>query len=249
MINTNFFVVHFRYLLLWSRGLILPRFHSLSNFGDNSLNNEKQSKDGGEMDRSDMDMDRHNESHDMNDDHGASYGSDGGNGGGVAGGKNDTSIGGGGGGADTSNRTDESPAKLTQEERPFPRIQIKSPSKLAQEFNEKQKQSDANDAAAAAAVAASAASSINENNRTNNNKSSVDMNTTPLYDEPTEDRSYSLKEAPTSHSFASENHETSLSHTDTMSTAAPTTDTNNASATAAASAVTTTESAADNCDN
>lgn len=202
---------------------------SLSNFGDNSLNNEKQSKDG-ESDRGDADMDKHNESHDMNDGHGASRGD----------GKNDAT-----GDADSTHRTDESPAKSTaQEERPFPRIQIKSPSKLAQEFNEKQKQSDANDAAAAAAAAAS---STNENNRTNNNKSSVDLNTTPLYDEPAEDRSsYSVKEAPASHSFASENHETpTQSNTDTVSTAATATV---AVPTTAAAAVTTTEST-DNCEN
>lgn len=84
------------------------------------------------------------------------------------------------------------------EERSLPRIQIKSPSKLAQEFNEKQKQSE---------------TASNESNRTNNNKSSVDLNTTPLYDEPTE-RPYSLKETPSSHSFDTQNHE-QLLNTDT----------------------------------
>lgn len=92
--------------------------------------------------------------------------------------------------------TNESESK--PEERPFPRIQIKSPSKLAQEFSEKQKQSDVQ--------------TSNESNRTNNNKSSVDLNTTPLYDEPTENRSYSMKEA---HSFETQNHEPTISSTDT----------------------------------
>lgn len=220
-------------IFLWCCCLLLSLMtnFSSSNFGDNSLNNEKQSKDG-DMDRGEADMDKHNESHDMNDDHGSSCG-----GGGDDVGKNDAS-----GDVDMPNRTEESPAKLApQEERPFPRIQIKSPSKLAQEFHEKQKQSDAND------VAAASAASTNENNRTNNNKSSVDLNTTPLYDEPAEDRSsYSLKEAPSSHSFASENHETSTqSNTDTVSSAATATAT---ASTGDATAAVTTESA-DNCEN
>lgn len=185
------------------------------------------------MDRGEADMDKHNESHDMNDGHGPSSGGgdDVGDGG-----KNDAT-----GDVNMTNRTDESPAKSApQEERPFPRIQIKSPSKLAQEFQEKQKQSDANDAAASAA-------SINENNRTNNNKSSVDMNTTPLYDEPAEDRSsYPSKEAPSSHSFASENHETpTQSNTDTVSSsAAPV-----AIATASTGAAAVTTESADNGEN
>lgn len=187
------------------------------------------------MDRVDGDSDKHNESHDMNDDHGSerdrriSCG-----GGGDEGGKNDAAA-----NMDMTCRTDESPVKsASQEERPFPRIQIKSPSKLAQEFHEKQKQSDANDAAAASASA--------ENNRTNNNKPSVDLNTTPLYDEPAEDRSsYSSKEAPSSHSFAPENHETpTQSNTDTgPAAAAP------APASTAAAATAVTADSADNCEN
>lgn len=185
------------------------------------------------MDRGEADMDKHNESHDMNDDHGPSCG------GADDGGKNDAT-----GDVDMTNRTDEPSTKSApQEERPFPRIQIKSPSKLAQEFHEKQKQSDANDAAAAASAA-----SINENNRTNNNKSSVDMNTTPLYDEPAEDRSsYSSKEAPSSHSFASENHETpTQSNTDTVSSA---TAAASATASTGAAAVAVTTESTDNCEN
>lgn len=121
---------------------------------------------------------------------------------------------GGGGGA--SENTNETTPKPANEDRPFPRIQIKSPSKLAQEFSEKQKSE-----AAAAAVAESAS---NESNRTNNNKSSVDLNTTPLYDEPTENRPYSLKEAPSSHSFDSQqNHEPLLS-TDTVAVVAEVTE-------------------------
>lgn len=66
----------------------------------------------------------------------------------------------------------------------FPRIQIKSPSKLSQDFNEKQ------------ADDATISSAMYDSNRTNNNKTSVDLNTTPLYDEPAEDRSYSAKTNP-----------------------------------------------------
>lgn len=202
---------------------------SSSNFGENSLNNEKQSKDG-EMDRVDGDMEKQNESHDINDDHGSEGDRRISCGGGGDGGKNDSAV-----NMDITSRTDELPVKsATQQERPFPRIQIKSPSKLAQEFHEKQKQSDTNDAATA------------ENNRTNNNKLSVDMNTTPLYDEPAEDRSsYSSKEAPSSHSFASENHGTpTQSKTDTGSSAAAastTTTTAAATATAAASTADSTD--------
>lgn len=88
----------------------------------------------------------------------------------------------------------------SNEDRPFPRIQIKSPSKLAQEYSEKQKQQSE----------MMTESATNEPNRTNNNKSSLDLNTTPLYDEPTENRPYSLKEtAPPSHTFDTQNHETS----------------------------------------
>lgn len=192
------------------------------------------------MDRGDMDMEKRNELHDMNEEHGTTCGSGGGDGDG----KNDAAD------VDTDNRANEMTTKPIQEERQFPRIQIKSPSKLAQEFNEKQKQSDA----AAANVASASATSINEN-RTNNNKSSIDLNTTPLYDEPAEDRSYSLKEAPSSHSFASENHETPLSNTDTVSTAAMVVATAAAAVTAApaaaaAAAVTTnTTESSDNCEH
>lgn len=108
---------------------------------------------------------------------------------------------GNGGGANETNDLTANTPKPANEERALPRIQIKSPSKLAQEFNEKQKQSDL-------------MSTSNETNRTNNNKSSVDLNTTPLYDEPTENRSYSLKETTSSHSFDSQSHE-ALSSTDT----------------------------------
>lgn len=55
------------------------------------------------------------------------------------------------------------------EEKSFPRIQIKTPSKLAQEFSEKQKQLD-------------------DQNRTNSAKPASDINTTPLYDEPNDCR-------------------------------------------------------------
>lgn len=122
----------------------------------------------------------------------------------------------GNGGSGGANETNESTIttntpKPANEERTLPRIQIKSPSKLAQEFNEKQKQTDMLSTAA------------NETNRTNNNKSSVDLNTTPLYDEPTENRSYTLKETPSSHSFDSQNHE-ALSSTDTNAVVAEITD-------------------------
>lgn len=138
-----------------------------------------------------------NESHESGDDHSGNHGNDGS--GGV--GANETNE------STTTTITTSTTTTMTNtpkpanEERALPRIQIKSPSKLAQEFSEKQKQSDM-------------LSASNETNRTNNNKSSVDLNTTPLYDEPTENRSYSLKETPTSHSFDSQNHET-LSSTDT----------------------------------
>lgn len=64
------------------------------------------------------------------------------------------------------------PAKA--EERPFPRIQIKTPSKLAQEYCEQQKQLD-------------------DQNRTNSGaKPTADVNTTPLYDEPVDSRQPSV---------------------------------------------------------
>lgn len=66
----------------------------------------------------------------------------------------------------------------------FPRIQIKSPSKMSQDFNEKR------------VDGATISSAMYDSNRTNNNKTSVDLNTTPLYDEPAEDRSYSAKTNP-----------------------------------------------------
>lgn len=76
----------------------------------------------------------------------------------------------------------------------FPRIQIKSPSKLSQDFNEKQ------------ADDANISSAMYDSNRTNNNKTSLDLNTTPLYDEPAEDRSYSAKTDPSAlHQTDSEN--------------------------------------------
>lgn len=101
------------------------------------------------------------------------------------------------------------------EEKAFPRIQIKSPSKLAQEFCEKQKQSSTD----AESTAQSTISSNNDSNRTNNIKSAIDLNTTPLYDEPAENRSYSVKENPnhndvnqtTSHSFDIANSNPTLS--------------------------------------
>lgn len=66
----------------------------------------------------------------------------------------------------------------------FSRIQIKSPSKMSQDYNEKQ------------AEAATISSAMYDSNRTNNNRTSIDLNTTPLYDEPAEDRSYSAKTNP-----------------------------------------------------
>lgn len=155
-------------------------------FGNsNEQNNEKQSKDG-EMDGGESEGRKQSESHEQS--------------------SGDT------GANDTNEPTTQKPAN---EERLFPRIQIKSPSKLAQEFNEKQKQSEA-----AAAVATAAESTSNESNRTNNNKSSVDLNTTPLYDEPTETRSYSSKEAPSSQSFDSQQNHEPPSSTDTVAVVA-----------------------------
>lgn len=79
----------------------------------------------------------------------------------------------------------------------FPRIQIKSPSKLSQDFNERQTDD------------ATISSAMYDSNRTNNNKTSVDLNTTPLYDEPAEDRSYSARTNPNntsaSHQIETEN--------------------------------------------
>lgn len=145
-------------------------FVSFSNFGDNSFSNEKQSKDG-DNESADSEPRKLNESHDSGDQSGSG----------------------------SANEPNESVAvasnKTLNEERTLPRIQIKSPSKLAQEFSEKQKQQS------------DMMSSSNESNRTNNNKSSVDLNTTPLYDEPTENPPYSIKEPPSSHSFDSQNHE------------------------------------------
>lgn len=167
----------------------MPFVVSFSNSGDSSFNNERQSKDG-DNGSEDSEPRKLNESHESGDNGGF-------------GGANELNESTTTTTTATTIRTAASEAaaatspKPANEERPFPRIQIKSPSKLAQEFNEKQKQSDI----------ASMMSASNESNRTNNNKSSVDLNTTPLYDEPTENRSYSLKETPTLHSFDSQNHE------------------------------------------
>lgn len=76
------------------------------------------------------------------------------------------------------------PGTATSDNKSFQRIQIKLPSQLTEDFNEKQ----ADDATISAAMY--------DSNRTNNNKTSVDLNTTPLYDEPAEDRSYSAKTNP-----------------------------------------------------
>lgn len=160
---------------------------SYSNFGDS---NEKQSKDG-DNESADSEPRNLNESHESGD--------NGGNIGAVESNESSAAEAVAVAAAAAVTVTPATTTRTANEERSFPRIQIKSPSKLAQEFNEKQKQSE---------------TASNESNRTNNNKSSVDLNTTPLYDEPTE-RPYSLKETtPSSHSFDTQNHET-LSTTNT----------------------------------
>lgn len=145
-------------------------FISFSNFADNSFNSEKQSKDEDDNNASESDTRKLSESLDNN---------------------------GGSSGIDESNETPtkstSNPNKNDERERTLPRIQIKSPSKLAQEFNDKQKQSDT--------MLAS-----NDSNRTND-KAMSDSNTTPLYDEPTENRSYSINDTTStnqSHTFNTE---------------------------------------------
>lgn len=70
----------------------------------------------------------------------------------------------------TADIGDEPKLSAKADEKPFPRIQIKTPSKLAQEYSEKQKQLD-------------------DQNRTNSDaRPTTDVNTTPLYDEPVDSR-------------------------------------------------------------
>lgn len=162
---------------------------SFSNFGDGSFNNDKQNDSGvNELSHNEGD---HSVSGDAINETNESTASTA---------ATTTTA------AETASADTTPTPKAANEERAFPRIQIKSPSKLAQEFSEKQKQTDL------------MTTSSNEINRTNNNKTSVDLNTTPLYDEPAENRSYSLKEpTPSSHSFDTQqqNHDALASTTDT----------------------------------